>query len=62
MPIILSDATEAEIPRDISRVRAEFGVPSGECLGCYLGDCSPDMHDVPDACDYLNGFVFGLEA
>jgi hypothetical protein len=60
MPIILQDGTEAEIPRDLPRVRAEFRIPGGECLGCYLGDCSPDMHDIPDACEYGGGYVVCL--
>jgi len=60
MPIILRDGSEAEIPRDIARVRIEFGIPGGECLGCYLGDCAPEMHDVPDACEYLGGWVVDL--
>jgi len=61
VPIILSDNSEAQIPRDIPRVRAELKMPGGECLGCYLGDASPDLHDIPDACEYFGGFVFTVD-
>lgn len=61
MPIIFRDGTEAEIPRDIPRVREEFVIPGGECLGCYLGDCAPEMHDIPDACEYLGGYTVHLD-
>jgi len=57
MPIILKDGSEAQIPRDIPKVREEFKIPGGVCLGCWLGDCSPAMHDLPDACEYLGGYV-----
>jgi len=60
MPIILRDGSEAEIPRDIPKVRKEWNIPGGVCFGCYLGDCDPAMHDVPDACEYLGGFVLDL--
>lgn len=26
-----------------------------ECLGCWLGDCSPDMHDLGYGCEYGKG-------
>jgi hypothetical protein len=61
VPIILRDGTEAEIPRDLAKVREQFRVPGGECLGCYLGDAGPEMHDVPDACEYLGGWVVRLD-
>jgi hypothetical protein len=61
MPIILKNGSEARIPEDIPRVRAEFRIPGGECLGCWLGDAAPEMHDIPDACEYLGGFAVDLD-
>jgi hypothetical protein len=60
MPIII-DGREIAIPAEIPLARERFGVPAGECFGCFLGDAGPEMHDVPDACEYLGGFVYRLD-
>lgn len=36
----------------IPEARVLLGIPPNECFGCYLGDCAPQMHDLPDACDF----------
>lgn len=61
MPIIV-EGREVAIPEEIPLARVAFGVPGGECFGCYLGDCAPEMHDIPDACQYLGGFLLDLDA
>jgi hypothetical protein len=32
--------------RTIPEARVILGIPEGECFGCYLGDASPDCHDL----------------
>lgn len=59
MPIII-DGREIKIPDEIPLARKAFNVPPGECFGCFLGDAGPEMHDVPDACEYLGGYIVHL--
>ena len=59
MPIFYPDGREATT---IAEMREAIpSCPPNECFGCYLGDCAPEMHDVPDACQYLGGFVVTLD-
>jgi hypothetical protein len=57
MPIFYSDGREATTT---AQMREALNVPGGECLGCWLGDAAPEMHDIPDACEYLGGFIYEL--
>jgi len=45
----------------VAEARKLLNVPDGVCFGCYLGDCAPETHDVPDDCEYLGGFVYTLD-
>jgi hypothetical protein len=60
MPIII-DNREIKIPDEIPLARKAFHVPDGECFGCFIGDCGIEFHDIPDACEYLGGFLYTLE-
>jgi len=44
----------------INEARVQLGIPAGNCFGCWLGDAGPEMHDVPDDCEYLGGYVYEL--
>lgn len=33
-------------------LRARYRIASDECVGCYLGDDGPSMHDYDYGCQY----------
>jgi len=37
------------------KYRAQFRIPSKRCVGCYLGDDGPSMHDMSYGCAYYVG-------
>lgn len=58
MPILFPDGREAKTLKEMRE--AIPSIPVECCFGCYLGDCDLALHDVPDDCDYLGGFVYTL--
>lgn len=59
MPIFYPDGREATT---IAEMREALpSVPPNECFGCYLGDCAPEMHDIPDACQYFAAGAYVVE-
>lgn len=35
--------------------RAQLRIPAQECVGCYLGDDGPSLHDYSYGCEYYAG-------